>query len=578
MGQRLLWAGVGVAVLAALVVGGERLRWEGRHRAVELAVHAGDLRELLQRGEFPSLSAAWATLKVLGVRAWTVSPLDVRELREAIFPRRPGRAWLSLEELKRARETGLALYWRLDAWAAPLAFSRLLDALLALEPRGLLFVMPPSEPEALLRDSERLRALGVALAWDERSAPLPRALRLKALLERGVRRLVRAHVLKREERVALDVRAFAARYRRAVLERTVRLLELRALSRDQLAKDARTLTATLTRLGFALGPPASIEPFRPSGPGVWVLLWLGVLSALALAILRLFEPKSSGRVARRGLKPLMVMGGWALGVLGGGLALIAAPEAARPAAAWLTAVLTPILAFVPLQSRPPQTALEAFRAWAATSAIAALGGLVAAGFLSDEAHFLKLEAFRGVKAALALPVLIAAVLALNDPQTRAALRTRHGRGASGLVGAAVVGVLFVVLLRSGNVAEGGLLGGLWPPALLELERRVRDALDAWLLVRPRFKEFLVGQPALWLGLQLRRRLFNPRAQPWALGLQLIGLLAPVSIVNSFAHLHTPLGVTLLRTLHGVWLGLLLGLLGQTLLFRASRLFRTRPVD
>ncbi len=107
---------------------------------------------------------------------------------------------------------------------------------------------------------------------------------------------------------------------------------------------------------------------------------------------------------------------------------------------------------------------------------------------------------------------------------------------------------------------------------------MRDALDAWLLVRPRFKEFLVGQPALWLGLQLRRRLFNPRAQPWALGLQLIGLLAPVSIVNSFAHLHTPLGVTLLRTLHGVWLGLLLGLLGQTLLFRASRLFRTRPVD
>ncbi len=105
------------------------------------------------------------------------------------------------------------------------------------------------------------------------------------------------------------------------------------------------------------------------------------------------------------------------------------------------------------------------------------------------------------------------------------------------------GILLVFLLRSGN--DGMSVTGL--------ELAIRTKLDAWLVVRPRTKEFLLGHPALFLALYYG---YKDKFLP----LWVLGAVGQVSIVNTFSHIHTPVLVSLLRTVNGVWLGLAIGLL------------------
>jgi len=39
---------------------------------------------------------------------------------------------------------------------------------------------------------------------------------------------------------------------------------------------------------------------------------------------------------------------------------------------------------------------------------------------------------------------------------------------------------------------------------------------------------------------------------------LLGVIGQISLVNTYAHLHTPLLISLVRSFHGLWLGLFLG--------------------
>ena len=91
--------------------------------------------------------------------------------------------------------------------------------------------------------------------------------------------------------------------------------------------------------------------------------------------------------------------------------------------------------------------------------------------------------------------------------------------------------------------------------------RVRDGLERALYARPRTKEFLLAFPALALFLTAREHNLPLPALP-------LGVLAEVgatSVVNTFCHLFTPLRVSLIRTLLGAALGLVLGLIAMALL-------------
>ena len=217
--------------------------------------------------------------------------------------------------------------------------------------------------------------------------------------------------------------------------------------------------------------------------------------------------------------------------------------AIRDGLAWLLAVLGPLAGYGLMRRRLADTmalGTTGTQGWLVASAVSVLGGLAAAAVLSDPSHFLGLRDIPGVRPALLAPIAGATLLALGRTSWR------DWRPLDGIVWVGVGTALAIALLRSGNFST------LPVP---ELERELRDTLEGLLLVRPRFKEFLIGHPALLVWASLGAI----RWRPWAVGLLALGMLGQVSIVNSFLHLHTPLWVTLLRTFHGLWLGLLIGL-------------------
>jgi hypothetical protein len=103
----------------------------------------------------------------------------------------------------------------------------------------------------------------------------------------------------------------------------------------------------------------------------------------------------------------------------------------------------------------------------------------------------------------------------------------------------VILVATVIIIRSGNSSAE------W----MNPDQGFRQMLENLLLIRPRTKEFLVGQPILLLGFFFKN--------PWLI---LIGMIGQVSIMNTFMHAHSSFMVSLIRTFNGLWVGLILGVI------------------
>lgn len=187
--------------------------------------------------------------------------------------------------------------------------------------------------------------------------------------------------------------------------------------------------------------------------------------------------------------------------------------------------------------------------WAGTVLCSVIAGFCATGMLQSDAMIAGAEVPPGIRAALLAPLCLAPFLLYTAPERRRFLEqsVTWNNLFAVAAGALVFGVL---LIRSGN--EGGFL-------VPGVERFVRDMLEGAGLVRPRIKEAFVGHPLLLAGLGMlsaHRDDHRGRLLVW------FGLVGQVSIVNTFLHVHTPLTVSLLRTVIGAAFGLPLGLLLQ----------------
>jgi hypothetical protein len=109
-----------------------------------------------------------------------------------------------------------------------------------------------------------------------------------------------------------------------------------------------------------------------------------------------------------------------------------------------------------------------------------------------------------------------------------------------LIGGAAV---FFIFIRRGNLPIIGASNA---------ELALRSMLSEY-FVRPRFKE-IIGHPMAVLALM------NPDWSPWIRGGLMTGaVIAQATILNSFSHYHTPLLISLQRTLIALILGTIIGL-------------------
>jgi hypothetical protein len=190
----------------------------------------------------------------------------------------------------------------------------------------------------------------------------------------------------------------------------------------------------------------------------------------------------------------------------------------------------------------------------ASAGTAVLGGLFITGLLSQAAFMIEVQQFLGVKALLVVPPLAAMALYAFTPMFGARIDGRTAADAPIRVWMLAAFVLVaagaaLLVIRSGNQPDIGVSG---------FELNVRGALTAIMGARPRFKEFLIGYPAIYLLASLLPQ--HRRAAGWALVLAAsVGL---ADILDTFSHIHTPLSVGILRTINGAVLGSVIGFIAQ----------------
>jgi len=359
-----------------------------------------------------------------------------------------------------------------------------------------------------------------------------------------------------------------ARYLLGARERNVRVIYLRPFSH---AWGERSIEATnvemvrqiaegLKTRGFKLGRATPIPPFRIN-PAIVALASLAV-PGIVLVLCALFGIGNTRlAIALIGLD--LVFYGGTLAIHHDMLARKALALAGGIAFAVAGVCMTaPIFRSRSAEASTPAAILAGLRILAIALGTTLGGALVVVGLLSTPLLMEEIDRFTGVKLVLLLPPIVALALYLLTPFFNA--RLDDPRAAANapirlyqlIAGAVLLGVAYVVLVRSGNQSD-------IVPSSFELA--LRSNLTAVLSVRPRFKEFLVGFPFLMLLpalLPIDRKRFG-----WLLVLGIgIGL---ADCVDTFSHLHTALDVSLLRIAIGAVLGIIIGALA-IVVYRALR--------
>lgn len=196
------------------------------------------------------------------------------------------------------------------------------------------------------------------------------------------------------------------------------------------------------------------------------------------------------------------------------------------------------------------------------SVLTLIGATITNGLLSETVYLNAIFSFRGVKIAYFLPLVLTATYALlRSPYRLQKMdRTNLFSGKQVMAGVAFLGLIGFYLIRSGNETS----------AVSGFERSIRNLLQQFFGVRPRFKEFLTGYPGLFL-------LPFFLSTPWiALALLFLATAGQVSIFNTFMHLHTPYLLSLSRVGWGLLLGIPLALLAYAMTRRIQPTLPTIP--
>lgn len=318
------------------------------------------------------------------------------------------------------------------------------------------------------------------------------------------------------------------KYLLAANERGIRILYIRPYTREtqgDMFDNTEALIAglrqRLAQEGYDVGPLPTLAVTYETVPLLRALSGVGILAGLGL--LALMYPGLWG--------PFIAFCVLALGVLANGLSW--------GALALTAALIFPVIGFGHLSEKLHSLGLATVISLAGAALLSAVG--------SDREAMMALTPFAGVGATLVVPpALFIFHYALRYRLPREWVvdfwhtPIRLGNVVILFIGLAAVGLAF---LRRGNFP-------ILPAT--EAELTVRSWLNS-LFVRPRFKE-LLGHPTAVVALT------NPKWAAWIkAGLLTGGVVAQASILNSFSHYHTPLVISLQRTIIALIIGTVIGL-------------------
>lgn len=258
--------------------------------------------------------------------------------------------------------------------------------------------------------------------------------------------------------------------------------------------------------------------------------------------------------------PVLMLPAFVIGLIGAAGLYKLSPPLLEQAMALGVSISSPTIALVLLvrkvmsvaDAKPDMTAGRrvglTIALYAKTAAISLASVPLIIALLNNITYSLVLEQFRGVSLLHLAPIGLVALyvfLYRGDSvvgEARKLLKTPITL--LWIVAFCVLGAAgYYYLTRTGNA---GKVSGI--------EMVIRTLLEDTFGVRPRFKEFMMAHPAFVLGLFLSFKYRN------AVYLFIIAAMGQLSLVDTFAHIHTPIVISLIRVVLGLGLGLIIGLI------------------
>lgn len=384
--------------------------------------------------------------------------------------------------------------------------------------------------------------------------------------------VVRFHAIGLNEMVNMTPQRAVDRFTLAITDRNVRVLLVRLFfpmdTSDWMATNLNYLGGgngfmglipAIEREGFSIGRAQPFQLHVTSAEASALLTFLSGLGVVAGGMLLLRKLDFSRLSYLLGGTGLVI---WT-GVFITGLFL----NMAIKVMALTSVIIFPTLAVILVLNDKPNSLGRAVKKLIHASLISLMGALLMIGLFANLNFMLKLDQFVGVKAAHLLPLLILTFVFYfwrdRDKLLSKKIKTLLDAVVTNkhliLLGFFLAAGL-VYVARTGNEAA----------AVSALELKLRTFLDDLLVARPRTKEFLIGHPFMLLLLYLG---YQHRYLP----LLFLGAIGQISMVNTFAHIHTPIVVSLIRTVNGLWLGIVIGL-GFILLWNLYKHLEGRLFD
>lgn len=199
-----------------------------------------------------------------------------------------------------------------------------------------------------------------------------------------------------------------------------------------------------------------------------------------------------------------------------------------------------------------------------------VGAAYLSGALSDVRYFLEFDIFRGIKLTFVLPLILVAFAFLQRFNVMDEVRLNlsamqqikelldYNVTVKALLGIfAVIGAFVVLIARSGHTAGMPVSGA---------EIQIRSLLEQFFYARPRSKEIFIGHPAFVMAIAAFLQRF-PKSICFAL--TIIATIGQSSMVETFAHMRTPILMSFLRGVDGVLPGAAIGAVLAFIILRGS---------
>lgn len=373
--------------------------------------------------------------------------------------------------------------------------------------------------------------------------------------------VVRLHSLTDGEAVQ-SPETLADRFALATKDRNIRMIYLNASASKDAAKAAitnpidnlvRSLQAPgnavqrIENNGFEFAPAEAFKVYDASWQTyLKALVVLGSVAFIALLVSCFL--------------PSLTLASFVLGLVGSGGLYVLRPVLLEQSLALFAAISAPTIAVVLAirkveelrEKHPDMTGARRLThtivLYLKTSVLSLAAVPFVIALLNNITYSLVLNQFRGVSLLHLAPILLIAIYVFLYRGNSVAEELRNWlRMPITVLWVAIAAVLGVAALyylsRTGNA--GTLLPG---------EAAFRSFLENAFGVRPRNKEFLLAHPLFIVGI------FAACRYRWPLFAMILAVMGQLSMVDTFAHIHTPAILSLIRGVLGLGLGLVVGLI------------------